>query len=99
MAAPDRYGLCNRDVIACLNYMHILRGLRRNGMAPHKFHQVAVAPTRRRRRDASRYLRVVEDEMSNITIAKYGDNEDLLNIDNIVTPEHIQEAVKHYKEI
>ncbi|ORE14458.1 hypothetical protein BCV71DRAFT_267452 [Rhizopus microsporus] len=50
MAAPDRYGLCNRDVIACLNYMHILRGLRRNGMAPHKFHQVAVAPTRRRRR-------------------------------------------------
>ncbi|KAG1205051.1 hypothetical protein G6F69_009530 [Rhizopus microsporus] len=28
MAAPDRYRLWNRDVAACLNYMHILRGLR-----------------------------------------------------------------------
>ncbi|KAG1224198.1 hypothetical protein G6F67_009548 [Rhizopus microsporus] len=28
MAAPDRYRLWNRDVATCLNYMHILRGLR-----------------------------------------------------------------------
>ncbi|KAG1167199.1 hypothetical protein G6F71_009584 [Rhizopus microsporus] len=28
MEAPDRYRLWNRDVAACLNYMHILRGLR-----------------------------------------------------------------------
>ncbi|CEI96749.1 hypothetical protein RMCBS344292_10903 [Rhizopus microsporus] len=50
MAAPDRYRLWNRDVAACLNYMHILRGLRRNGMVLHRFCRVAVAPTRRRRR-------------------------------------------------
>ncbi|KAG1258128.1 hypothetical protein G6F68_008938 [Rhizopus microsporus] len=50
MAAPDRYRLWNRDVAACLNYMHILRGLRRNGMIPDRFRRVAVAPTRRRRR-------------------------------------------------
>ncbi|CEG73135.1 hypothetical protein RMATCC62417_08573 [Rhizopus microsporus] len=50
LAAPDRYRLWNRDVSACLNYLHILRGLRRNGMVPHRFHRVAVAPTRRRRR-------------------------------------------------
>ncbi|KAG1261983.1 hypothetical protein G6F68_006278 [Rhizopus microsporus] len=50
MAAPDRYHLWNRDVAACLNYMHILRGLRRNGMVLHRFCRVAVAPTRRRRR-------------------------------------------------
>ncbi|KAG1556064.1 hypothetical protein G6F50_012777 [Rhizopus delemar] len=50
MAAPDRYRLWNRDVAACLNYMHILRGLRRNGMVPDRFRRVAVAPTRRRRR-------------------------------------------------
>ncbi|CEG76361.1 hypothetical protein RMATCC62417_11263 [Rhizopus microsporus] len=50
MAAPDRYRLWNRDVIACLSYMHILRGLRRNGMVPHKFRRAAVAPTRCRRR-------------------------------------------------
>ncbi|ORE12546.1 hypothetical protein BCV71DRAFT_153668, partial [Rhizopus microsporus] len=37
MAAPDRYRLWNRDVAACLNYMHILRGLRRNGMVPDRF--------------------------------------------------------------
>ncbi|KAG1198257.1 hypothetical protein G6F70_005962 [Rhizopus microsporus] len=50
MAAPDRYRLWNRDVAACLNYMHILRGLRRNGMVPDRFRRVAVAPTRLRRR-------------------------------------------------
>ncbi|KAL4206120.1 hypothetical protein AB4K20DRAFT_1925239 [Rhizopus microsporus] len=50
VAAPDRYRLWNRDVAACLNYMHILRGLRRNGMVPDRFRRVAVAPTRRRRR-------------------------------------------------
>ncbi|KAG1197675.1 hypothetical protein G6F70_006436 [Rhizopus microsporus] len=50
MAASDRYRLWNRDVAACLNYMHILRGLRRNGMVPDRFLRVAVAPTRRRRR-------------------------------------------------
>ncbi|CEI98544.1 hypothetical protein RMCBS344292_12651 [Rhizopus microsporus] len=50
MAAPDRYCLWNRDVATCLNYMHILHGLQRNGMVPHRFHRVAVAPTRRRRR-------------------------------------------------
>ncbi|ORE11269.1 hypothetical protein BCV72DRAFT_198104, partial [Rhizopus microsporus var. microsporus] len=50
MAAPDRYRLWNRNVAACLNYMHILRGLRCNGMVPHRFRRVAVAPTRRRRR-------------------------------------------------
>ncbi|PHZ12831.1 uncharacterized protein RHIMIDRAFT_237745, partial [Rhizopus microsporus ATCC 52813] len=50
MAAPDRYRFWNRDVAACLNYMHILRELRRNGMVPHRFRRVAVAPTRRRRR-------------------------------------------------
>ncbi|PHZ09067.1 uncharacterized protein RHIMIDRAFT_263862 [Rhizopus microsporus ATCC 52813] len=50
MAAPDRYRLWNRDVAACLNYMHILRELRRNDIVPHRFHRVAVAPTRRRRR-------------------------------------------------
>ncbi|KAL4214354.1 hypothetical protein AB4K20DRAFT_1943400 [Rhizopus microsporus] len=50
MAASDRYRLWNRDVAACLNYMHILRGLRRNGMVPDRFRRVAVAPTRRRRR-------------------------------------------------
>ncbi|KAG1253349.1 hypothetical protein G6F68_011378 [Rhizopus microsporus] len=50
MVAPDRYRLWNRDVAACLNYMHILRGLRRNGMVPDRFRRVAVAPTRRRRR-------------------------------------------------
>ncbi|KAG1257360.1 hypothetical protein G6F68_009341 [Rhizopus microsporus] len=50
MAASDRYRLWNRDVAACLNYMHILRGLRRNGMVPHMFRWVAVASTRRRRR-------------------------------------------------
>ncbi|KAG1168780.1 hypothetical protein G6F70_008920 [Rhizopus microsporus] len=47
MAAPDRYRLWNRDVAACLNYMHILRGLRRNGMVPDRFRRDAVAPTRR----------------------------------------------------
>ncbi|KAG1169640.1 hypothetical protein G6F71_008242 [Rhizopus microsporus] len=50
MAAPDRYRLWNRDVAACPNYMHILRGLRRNGMVPDRFRRVAVAPTRRQRR-------------------------------------------------
>ncbi|ORE08018.1 hypothetical protein BCV72DRAFT_325082 [Rhizopus microsporus var. microsporus] len=50
MAAPDRYRLWNRDVAACLNYLHILRGLLRNGMVPHRFRRVAVAPTRHRRR-------------------------------------------------
>ncbi|CEG65203.1 hypothetical protein RMATCC62417_02034 [Rhizopus microsporus] len=50
MAASDRYRLWNRDVTVCLNYMHILRGLRRNGMVPHRFSRIAVAPTRRRRR-------------------------------------------------
>ncbi|KAL4210090.1 hypothetical protein AB4K20DRAFT_1906638 [Rhizopus microsporus] len=50
MAAPDRYRLWNRDVAACLNYMHILRGLRRNGMVPDRFRRFTVAPTRRRRR-------------------------------------------------
>ncbi|ORE01969.1 hypothetical protein BCV72DRAFT_309569 [Rhizopus microsporus var. microsporus] len=50
MAAPDRYRLWNRDVAACLNYIHILRGFRRNGMVPHRFRRVAVAPTKRRRR-------------------------------------------------
>ncbi|CEG80813.1 hypothetical protein RMATCC62417_15094 [Rhizopus microsporus] len=50
MAASDRYRLWNRDVAACLNYVHILRGLRRNGMVPHRLRRVAVAPIRRRRR-------------------------------------------------
>ncbi|ORE07711.1 hypothetical protein BCV72DRAFT_255692 [Rhizopus microsporus var. microsporus] len=50
MAAPDRYRLWNRDVTAYLNYVHVLRGLRRNGMVPHRFRRVAVAPTRCRRR-------------------------------------------------
>ncbi|CEI88626.1 hypothetical protein RMCBS344292_03008 [Rhizopus microsporus] len=50
MAASDRYRLWNKDVAACLNYMHILRELRRNGMVPDRFRRVAVAPTRRRRR-------------------------------------------------
>ncbi|CAO3667068.1 unnamed protein product [Rhizopus microsporus] len=50
MAASDRYRLWNRDVAACLNYMHILRGLRCNDMVPDRFRRVAVAPTRRRRR-------------------------------------------------
>ncbi|PHZ08815.1 uncharacterized protein RHIMIDRAFT_241324 [Rhizopus microsporus ATCC 52813] len=50
MAAPDRYCFWNRDVAACLNYMHILRELRRNGMVPYRFHRAAVAHTRRRRR-------------------------------------------------
>ncbi|CEG66435.1 hypothetical protein RMATCC62417_03020 [Rhizopus microsporus] len=50
IAASDRYRLWNRDVAACLNYMYILRGLRRNGMVPHIFRRVAVAPIRRRRR-------------------------------------------------
>ncbi|KAL4213006.1 hypothetical protein AB4K20DRAFT_1884457 [Rhizopus microsporus] len=50
VAALDRYRLWNRDVAACLNYMHILRRLRRNGMVPDRFRRVAVAPTRRRRR-------------------------------------------------
>ncbi|CEG79052.1 hypothetical protein RMATCC62417_13566 [Rhizopus microsporus] len=50
MAAPDRYRLWSRDATACLNYMHILRGLRRNCMVPHRFRRVAVAPTRRRRK-------------------------------------------------
>ncbi|CEI95404.1 hypothetical protein RMCBS344292_09592 [Rhizopus microsporus] len=50
MAVPDRYRLWNRDVAACLNYMHILRGLRCNDMVPDRFRRVAVAPTRRRRR-------------------------------------------------
>ncbi|KAG1179282.1 hypothetical protein G6F70_006615 [Rhizopus microsporus] len=50
MAASDRYRLWNRDVAACLNYMHILHGLRRNDMVPHRFHRDAVAPTIRRRR-------------------------------------------------
>ncbi|KAG1169419.1 hypothetical protein G6F71_008423 [Rhizopus microsporus] len=50
MAAPDRYRLWNRDVAACLNYMHILRRFRRNGMVPDRFRRDAVAPTRRRRR-------------------------------------------------
>ncbi|KAL4206078.1 hypothetical protein AB4K20DRAFT_1999988 [Rhizopus microsporus] len=50
MAAPDRYRLWNRDVAACLNYMHILRRLRRNGVVPDRFRRVAVAPKRRRRR-------------------------------------------------
>ncbi|KAG1168672.1 hypothetical protein G6F70_009010 [Rhizopus microsporus] len=45
-----RYRLWNRDVAACLNCMHILHGLRRNGMVPDRFRRVAVAPTRRRRR-------------------------------------------------
>ncbi|ORE08175.1 hypothetical protein BCV72DRAFT_324652, partial [Rhizopus microsporus var. microsporus] len=50
IAAPDRYRLWNRDVAACLNYVHILRELRLNGMIPHKFCRVSVAPTRCRRR-------------------------------------------------
>ncbi|KAG1167880.1 hypothetical protein G6F70_009355 [Rhizopus microsporus] len=50
MAALDRHRLWNRDVAACLNYMHILRGLRRNGMVPDRFRRDAVAPTRRQRR-------------------------------------------------
>ncbi|KAG1175581.1 hypothetical protein G6F71_004042 [Rhizopus microsporus] len=50
VAALDRYRLWNRDVAACLNYMHILRGLRRNGMVPDRFRRDAVAPTRRQRR-------------------------------------------------
>ncbi|CAO3658030.1 unnamed protein product [Rhizopus microsporus] len=50
MTAPDRYRLWNRDASACLNYIHILRGLRRNGMVPDRSLRVAVAPTRRRRR-------------------------------------------------
>ncbi|PHZ16227.1 uncharacterized protein RHIMIDRAFT_265503 [Rhizopus microsporus ATCC 52813] len=50
MAAPDRYRLWNRDAAACFNYMHILRGLRRNGIVAHRFCRVAVAPTKRRRR-------------------------------------------------
>ncbi|KAL4213416.1 hypothetical protein AB4K20DRAFT_1819555 [Rhizopus microsporus] len=50
MAASGRQRLWNRDVAACLNYMHILRGLQRNGMVPHRFRRVAVAPTRRQRR-------------------------------------------------
>ncbi|KAG1211997.1 hypothetical protein G6F68_003080 [Rhizopus microsporus] len=50
MAAPDRYRLWNRDVAACLNYIPILRGIRRNGMVHDRFRRVAVAPTRRRRR-------------------------------------------------
>ncbi|PHZ17469.1 uncharacterized protein RHIMIDRAFT_232898, partial [Rhizopus microsporus ATCC 52813] len=50
MAAPDRYRLWNRDVAAFLNYMHILRGLRHNGMVSHRFRRVAVASTRHRRR-------------------------------------------------
>ncbi|CEG72866.1 hypothetical protein RMATCC62417_08349 [Rhizopus microsporus] len=50
MAAPDRYRLWNRDVAACLNYMHILRELQRNDMVPRRFSRAAVAPTRRRRR-------------------------------------------------
>ncbi|KAG1172926.1 hypothetical protein G6F71_006037 [Rhizopus microsporus] len=50
VAALDRYRLWNRDVAACLNYMHILRGLRRNGMVPDRSRRVAVASTRRRRR-------------------------------------------------
>ncbi|KAL4205790.1 hypothetical protein AB4K20DRAFT_1952953 [Rhizopus microsporus] len=50
MAAPDRYRLWNRDVAACPNYMHILRGFRRNGIVLHRFRRDAVAPTRRRRR-------------------------------------------------
>ncbi|PHZ13808.1 uncharacterized protein RHIMIDRAFT_280494 [Rhizopus microsporus ATCC 52813] len=50
MAAPDRYRFWNRDVVACLNCMHILCGLRRNDMVPHRFRRVAVAPTRRQRR-------------------------------------------------
>ncbi|ORE04121.1 hypothetical protein BCV72DRAFT_180494, partial [Rhizopus microsporus var. microsporus] len=36
MAALDRYRLWNRDVAVCLNYLHILRGLRLNGMVPHR---------------------------------------------------------------
>ncbi|KAG1167787.1 hypothetical protein G6F70_009388 [Rhizopus microsporus] len=51
MAAPDRYRLWNRDIAACLNYMHILRGFRRNDMVPDRFRRVAVASTRRRRRE------------------------------------------------
>ncbi|ORE05944.1 hypothetical protein BCV72DRAFT_329901 [Rhizopus microsporus var. microsporus] len=47
---PLRYRLWNRDVAACLSYMHILRGLRRNGMVLHRLLRVSVAPTRRRRR-------------------------------------------------
>ncbi|KAG1170923.1 hypothetical protein G6F70_007605 [Rhizopus microsporus] len=50
MAAPDRYRLWNRDVAACLNYMHILHGLRRNGMVPDRLRWVVDAPTRRQRR-------------------------------------------------
>ncbi|KAG1179210.1 hypothetical protein G6F70_000297 [Rhizopus microsporus] len=50
MAAPDRYRLWNRDVATCLNYMHILRELRCNGMVPDRFSRVAVAPTGRQRR-------------------------------------------------
>ncbi|KAG1388163.1 hypothetical protein G6F60_013829 [Rhizopus arrhizus] len=50
MAASDRYRLWNRDVAACLNYMHILRGLRRNGMGPHRWRRVAAASTRRPRK-------------------------------------------------
>ncbi|ORE03234.1 hypothetical protein BCV72DRAFT_257900 [Rhizopus microsporus var. microsporus] len=49
-ATPDRYRLWNRDAAACFNYMHILRGLRRNGIVAHRFCRVAVAPTKRRRR-------------------------------------------------
>ncbi|KAG1208633.1 hypothetical protein G6F68_006230 [Rhizopus microsporus] len=49
MAASDRYRLWNRDVATCLNYIHILRGIRRNGMVHDRFRRVAVAPTRRRR--------------------------------------------------
>ncbi|PHZ07752.1 uncharacterized protein RHIMIDRAFT_242408 [Rhizopus microsporus ATCC 52813] len=50
MAAPDRYRLWNRDVAACLNYEHILRRLRCNGMVPHMLRRAAAAPTRRWRR-------------------------------------------------
>ena len=50
MAVSGRYHLWNRDVVACLNYMHILRGPRRNDMVPHMFCRVAVASIKRQSR-------------------------------------------------
>ncbi|KAG1171494.1 hypothetical protein G6F70_006943 [Rhizopus microsporus] len=50
MVVSGRYRLWNKDVAACLNYIHILRGIRRNGMVHDRFRRVAVAPTRHQRR-------------------------------------------------
>ncbi|ORE01184.1 hypothetical protein BCV72DRAFT_80005 [Rhizopus microsporus var. microsporus] len=66
MAAPDRYRFWNRDVAACLNYVHILRELRHNGMVSHRFRRVAVAPTKRRRR--------VDDQEQPRTRIRLGDD-------------------------